>query len=336
MYKTIIVPLDGSARSQAALPAAAMLAKACAAPLDLVRVHVLDRPDLEDDPSWDDMFRQGEQRYLDALAEAYGSVAGGAVTTALLDPPVAEAICDHASGRTDPLIVMTARGRTGIRRALLGSVSDGVVRNGSAPVLIFRDSPQRRAPRDWSRPGHPVGTIIVPLDGTAFAETALAHAIALARAVGAKLHLVRALASGGSSSVLSAFAMHPLPPVEESAVLRNDLARDYLQGVVYRIAADGRSPAVSTEVVVTDHPGAAIVGSCRRHDAGAVVMATHGRGGSRLLVGSVADHLLREGPEAVLFVHPDDGRGPLGLRYRSHAEPRAIDVASLRVPVVVD
>jgi nucleotide-binding universal stress UspA family protein len=96
MYRTIIVPLDGSASSQAALPVAASLAHASGASLSLVRVHLGERPDLDDDPSWDQMFREGEMSYLNSLALAYGPVAGAPVSTRLLDPPVAQSLIAFA------------------------------------------------------------------------------------------------------------------------------------------------------------------------------------------------------------------------------------------------
>src|SRR3954466_7847331 len=96
MYRSIIVPLDGSARSQAALPVAAAFAKASGASLELVRVHVDERRDLADDPTWDLMFREGELRYLESLALAYAPVAGAKVSAAILEPPVAASLIDFA------------------------------------------------------------------------------------------------------------------------------------------------------------------------------------------------------------------------------------------------
>ena len=136
MYRSIIVPLDGSARSQAALPVAAALAHASGATLDLVRVHLDERPDLADDPSWDGMFREGERNHLESLALAYEGIAGTQVGTALLDPPVVESLVEFAAERSSPLIVMAGRGRTGLRRALLGSTADGIPSVGIGGITI--------------------------------------------------------------------------------------------------------------------------------------------------------------------------------------------------------
>jgi nucleotide-binding universal stress UspA family protein len=136
MYRSIIVPLDGSARSHDALPVAANLAEASGATLHLVRVHLNDRRDLANDPSWDAMFREGELRYLEALAQAYEPLAGGRVETALLEAPVVESLASFATSRVAPLFVIAARGRAGVRRAILGSTSDGLVPHVEVPVLV--------------------------------------------------------------------------------------------------------------------------------------------------------------------------------------------------------
>ena len=335
MYRTLIVPLDGSARSQGALPVAARLAHACDATLELVRVHLSDRPDLDSDPSWDDMFRQGQRQYLASLAEAYEPIAGRRVVTALLDPPVVDALCEYASSRPAPLVVMTARGRTGMRRALLGSVSDGVVRHGSGPVLMLQDGPGGGRPRSWNGTDHPLRTIVVPLDGTTFAEAGVAHAVAMARVTGATVHLIRVIGLGPSGMAIGEFAMQALPPFDEAELLRNDLAHEYLQGMVDRITAGGRRVDITTEVALSAQTGTAIAESCRRHGADLVVMATHGRGGSRLLVGAVADQLLKDGPGAILFVRPTNASLPAGLRTKSRARQRADRESDLAIPVDV-
>jgi nucleotide-binding universal stress UspA family protein len=332
MYRSIIVPLDGSARSQAALPVAAALAHASGATLDLVRVHLDERPDLADDPSWDGMFREGERNHLESLALAYAGIAGTQVGTALLDPPVVESLVEFAAERSSPLIVMVGRGRTGLRRALLGSTADGIVRAGDTPVIVLRD----RGPDDppaWKASHKPFGRIVLPLDGSAHAEGAIAHAVAVARATGAKLRFVRVIGPVMTSAVLSAFAMHPLIPYDESTAIRNDVAEDYLQGVVDRVLAGGEKLDVSTEVALGTDAATSILESCRRFAAGLIVLPTHGRGASRMIVESVGDRVLRDGPDAVMFVKPVRASLPAGLT-EGRANQKGHSPAQ-RAPVVV-
>jgi nucleotide-binding universal stress UspA family protein len=312
MYRSIIVPLDGSARSQSALPVAAAFAHASGATLDLVRVHLHERPDLDDDPTWDEMFRQGERSHLESLAIAYEAAAGTQVGTALLDPPVVESLVKFAAGRAGPLIVMAGRGRTGLRRALLGSTADGLVRSGDTPVLVLRDHGSDDAPA-WQRSSRLFSRIVLPLDGTAHAEGAIAHAVAVARATGARLKLVRVVGPVMTSAVLSAFAMYPLLPYDEATAIRDDVAEAYLQTVVDRILAGGDKVELSTEVALGTDAATAILESCRRFAAQLIVLPTHARGASRMLVQSVGDRVLRDGPDAVLFVKPVRSSLPAGL-----------------------
>lgn len=332
MYGTIIVPIDGSARSHSALPVAARLARACGAQLVLARVHLDERPDLADDPSWDEMFREGEQRYLDSMALAYESTIGHRVATALLTSPVVESLCDLAAHRSAPIFIMAARGRTGLRRALLGSTSDGLVRRGVAPVLVLRDRQDEDDTPAWMLRREPFARIVLPLDGTTFAEGGIAHAVALAKTTGAKLHLIRVLGPVMTSAVLGAFTMHPVQPYDESTVVRDDLARDYLDRIVDRIKVSAPTLEVSAEVSLATDPGSAIVESTRQRAADLVVMSTHGRGASRLLIGAVGDRVLRDGPDAILFVRPIRAPGPSGLRMPTRDENL---LAELPVPVLV-
>jgi nucleotide-binding universal stress UspA family protein len=327
MYRTIIVPLDGSARSQAALPVAAAFAHASGATLNLVRVHLEDRPDLEDDPTWDQMFREGEMSYLDSLALAYGPVAGTPVSTNLLDPPVASSLIAYAETCPAPIFIIAGRGRTGLRRALLGSTCDALVRQGETPVLVLRDRGPDEPPTWRRQPAF--RRILLPLDGTAHAEGGLAHAIAIASATGAKLRLMRVVGPVVTSAVLGALAMQPLPAFGDQTLIRNDLANEYLQGIVDRIKASNPKVQVSTEVALSTDPATAIIESGRRGLADLVVVPTHGRGMSRLLVGAVGDRVLRDGPDAILFVRPVGARLPAGMAESSR---QAGDVP---VPVLV-
>jgi len=327
MYRTIIVPLDGSARSQAALPVAAAFARASGASLELVRVHIDERRDLAGDPTWDLMFREGEMRYLESLALAYESVAGAKVGVSLLEPPVAASLIELAESRVAPLFIMSGRGRTGLRRALLGSTADALVRGGNAPVLVLRD----RGPEDppaWSAGKHLFHRIVLPLDGSAHAEGGIAHAVAMASASGAKLRLVRVVGPVVTSAVLGAFTLHPLPTFDDATIIRNDLAQEYLNGIVHRIKASDPTLAVTTEVALATDPATAILESCGRGAVDLVVIPTHGRGASRLIAGAVGDRLLRDGPDAVLFVKPAKSRLPAGMT-ESARNVRDADVPEL-------
>lgn len=147
--------------------------------------------------------------------------------------------------------------------------------------------------------------LLVPLDGSQFGEQALPWAASLARTGALPLHLVQvhvplAVSFGESGLVLDRGVEEEIRKSEEN----------YLQSVVGRLAAAGL-PA-QAELV----EGAVVEGIERQAQAkGAdlIVMTTHGRGVmARLLVGSVADNLVRHSSVPVLLVRP--GEGPPDLR----------------------
>jgi len=134
MYKRILLPLDGSALAEQALPHAIIQAERCQAELVLLKVleplqiHGLVGPSIE----W--VTKQTTtlaHEYLERVA-AKVKQHGIPVQVATTDghPPVA--IVGFA------LIVMCTRGHSGFSRWLLGSVADRVVRGASVPVLLVR------------------------------------------------------------------------------------------------------------------------------------------------------------------------------------------------------
>ena len=72
------------------------------------------------------------QRHLDATKAALGL---DAVETTIVTGPPGPALCDLAASLPASVIVMGTRGRGGLRRTVLGSVSDHVVRNAPCPVV---------------------------------------------------------------------------------------------------------------------------------------------------------------------------------------------------------
>src|SRR5688572_9576236 len=135
MYQSILVPLDGSAFSEYALPVALPLARACGATIHLVHV----RSDL----SWlalTDENRDPERMYLRYIAARVHDAGIDARYKLLEDELgdimpagrplriVAEILRDYMKRHAIDLVVMTTHGRGGLRRGWLGSVTDSLVR----------------------------------------------------------------------------------------------------------------------------------------------------------------------------------------------------------------
>jgi nucleotide-binding universal stress UspA family protein len=149
MYQHILVPLDGSTLSEAGLTAAEGLAQALKARLLLVRaVNVpatvmaatgadagIVAPELLEDAI------EGEEDdardYLKRLADRLKG-SGLDVAWEVVEGEPARAIVDTAHKEGCDLIAIATHGRTGILRAVLGSVADRVVRESHLPVLLVR------------------------------------------------------------------------------------------------------------------------------------------------------------------------------------------------------
>lgn len=128
--------------------------------------------------------------------------------------------------------------------------------------------------------------ILVPLDGSPLSEAVVPLAEALARDYEADLLLVRALRA---------------QPSAEAEVRAQHEAEQYLAAMAAGLKARGLS-GVSWKVWYDD-PTVAIADAARYDAADLIVMSTHGRGGlSRLLLGSVAESLVRTVPVPVLLV----------------------------------
>jgi nucleotide-binding universal stress UspA family protein len=135
----ILVATDGSREAQLAATAAADLAKSTNSELHVVHVGEA-RPTFlaqtEEEPA---ELQREAQRLLDEQ-ERRVEEAGGTVKEAhLRQGRVDEEIVDLAESLGIGLIVMGSRGRGRIRRALMGSVSDSVVRHAHCPVTIVRE-----------------------------------------------------------------------------------------------------------------------------------------------------------------------------------------------------
>lgn len=139
--RRLIVPLDGSARAHQALPKAAALAKHLAVPVLLVSVNEAERMSLIygsafSAAAYAEIAENAERQLEEMLQKAADELKaeGIAVDLKVLMGATAFAI-DSVTDYGD-IIVMTSHGRSGVRRWLLGSVTEQLVRTAHVPVLL--------------------------------------------------------------------------------------------------------------------------------------------------------------------------------------------------------
>ena len=137
MYKKILVPLDGSLLNESIVPQVTELALAYSAELVLLRVaqaHVF--PGTDPTEAQVEAVRRAE-KYLEKVSRDVRRE-GLRVSTAVRYGDAAEEILDHAALADVDLIAMSARGRTGLARMVMGSVTGEVMRKAACPVLTVR------------------------------------------------------------------------------------------------------------------------------------------------------------------------------------------------------
>jgi nucleotide-binding universal stress UspA family protein len=149
-FSRILVPLDGSALAEEALPIAARIAAITGARVTLLRVIVprlvVGRPSfvVEFDAQLLADHQRDAERYMERMAERIrGSVRDVDVSVLLADGP-AHAIIDWVEQHEADLVVMSTHGRSGFRRFMLGSVADKVLRGTDVPVLLTRPGDSRK------------------------------------------------------------------------------------------------------------------------------------------------------------------------------------------------
>lgn len=309
MIRSILVPLDGSTFAEHALPAAISLAHrgnirlhltTVSTPLAEAYVEGLYFSTVE----LDQEVTARHQKYLEALADRIRKLVNVPVTVEVLHGEVAASICARLERGDDDMVVMATHGRSPMGRFWLGSVADEMIRHTNVPLLLIRPGEEEVNLEDEPA----LGRMILPLDGTDLAEQILEPAARIAEIVpDSEIILVRAIHSVVPVAVAPDVAeaerearslLHKVQEIQ--ARLRKD-AEEYLEGVAARLRKRGLR--VQTQVVVEDEVAEAILQEAKLLQAGLIALETHGRRGlSRLILGSVADKLVR-GAHIPVMVH---------------------------------
>jgi nucleotide-binding universal stress UspA family protein len=301
MYPSMLVPLDGSEFSEDALPLARHLASRLGAHMHLVHV-IRPAPDAElkspqADMEWKAKVRDGAQDYLQEIAD--GMAEDGIETTiSILDGRVTNVLDEYARESGIPLVVMTTHGSGGLKRWWLGSVADGLLRKGGTNVLLVRpwDDTEEGSGQE-RRFQH----IIVPLDGSTEAETALGPARELAQLFEAEATLLRVVPA--PVELTSIYGVAGVRMEGEGHRGRREEAENYLEEVVNR----GGDPVPTAQVVEAKGAADGVIDAARKLEGDLLVLSSHGRGGlSRVVLGSVADKIIRGTTLPVLVIRPPE------------------------------
>jgi nucleotide-binding universal stress UspA family protein len=284
--KTLLAT-DGSREADLAAKTAVELAQRTGSELEVVHVFGispwypaypeatdLEGVELEDPRLEEGLERISEQRarkVLDAEAEKVRSAGGTVAQAHLREGGIAQEIVALAEDIGAGLIVMGSRGLGGIRRALMGSVSDAVVRHAHCPVMVFRGVPVFFPTK-----------ILVATDRSREAELAATTAADLAKSTNSELHVVH---------------------------VGFDQARDEAQNELDTEVGMVREAGV-TDVqahLKFGIPARMIVDLAEEVGVGLIVMGSRGRGGvRRALIGSVSSSVVPHAHCPVLVVRQEE------------------------------
>ena len=317
LIRSILVPVDGSAVSEQVIPYARGLARVLDVPIELL--EVVESPMEPDEgilmiPGSEQGMNPREiaRDYLESLARPVRQT-GLEVNVAVYEGAAGPRIVQRAASSPGVLIAMTTRGRSGITRWLMGSVTDEVLRTSASPMLVVRGRPELEY-----RGEAKFTSLAVSLDGSREAEVSLPYAVLIAKSADSPLDLVRVTQSAWEYR--SRFEDRTIM-TDRVFKKANEEATLYLGKVRDRVLEDGVKtaaihvrngdpadtllnfagegiPTVEERIMGHQDKGADAVIEDRL-----LIMATHGRSGvQRMLIGSVTDKLVRHTDGCVLVV----------------------------------
>ncbi|AGB15340.1 universal stress protein UspA-like protein [Halovivax ruber XH-70] len=278
----VLLPTDGSDGALSGARRGIALASQTAASVSVL--SVVDAPVVGDDAAIASLESRAEEAVETVANMARDYDDGIDVTTAVERGTPFQAVREYAHRHEIDVIAMGTKGRTGLDRFLLGSVTENVLRTARVPVLAV--------PPDADEPGIAdvaFDRLLLPTDGSEGAEIAAEWGVALADHLGSDVH--------------SLYAVDPAPPHHEPDAVIEALERRAEAAIE---ATSERADAVDvavTESIETGSPANAILAYASDHEVDLIVMGTHGRTGvGQWFLGSVTENVVRGADVPVLCV----------------------------------
>jgi nucleotide-binding universal stress UspA family protein len=236
--------------------------------------------------------RQTLDRCVEHIRETGGNVAGSHLGAGDAASEIVEVAEELGVG----LVVLGSRGRGPLRRALMGSVSTGVLRHAHCSVLITRGHEDQREPF--------LGKLLVAVDGSEEATAAAQTATEMARAAASEVHVAYAIQE-------ERYRPHLGPEMwagwEEGLERAKNSARSWVEEEAQRMK-DEETKKVEPHLLI-GRPDAAIVWLAGEMEADLVLVGSRGLGAMRrTLIGSVSDSVVRHAHCPVMVVRKEEER----------------------------
>jgi nucleotide-binding universal stress UspA family protein len=277
MFDHVLVPLDGSPQADMILPYVSALARQLQMSVTLLSVA-----DSRGTAAPGSVQRTASER-LQTLASRLIDEGIQAATAVAVGGPAKEILRIAEDRRCDLIALSTSTGSPS-SRGTLGRVADKVFHTSHIPLLILPPQPAvASAPS-----GRPIATLILPLDGSTSAESALTYAENLWQGLAMDVVLVRAVPFAG------AYVDEKTPPSGEVE------AQTYLQSMVEHLRGEGVTVHAK---VFGGLPAEHVLDLAKQTPQSLIILTTHGRSAlARWFVGSVAESVVRAAEVPTLVI----------------------------------
>ncbi len=289
----------GKRRSQAVLGIASSLAQRLDTGIDLlyvedIKAYTHDRLDSPRVRAWHTDHRKAlEAAGNKCQVRARCIIKGGSTPEQILKALTAKAAPE--------LVVMGTQGRKGMKRLLIGSVAEEVIRHAKRPVMVIGPVAQEKA-QDYS--GNKQLKILVATDLGKNSRAAEKYALSLAKRLGAGVVLFYCLGDSYRTIVHSSSMISGWVPINFNEIL-NEIRDDALQSMKQK-AVSYRKYGVPCDYKIEDEPitsSCAVYQECGRGYS-FVIMGTHGRNVlMEAYFGSTARETILHAPVPVITVH---------------------------------
>lgn len=298
MYSKMLIPLDGSKTAEQVLPYVRLFTDRFKQPVDLLAM--IDAEALavvetgSDRPAFDSFVEelvQNSKEYLQGIANSFDRAG---ITYEVSKGAPAEAIIQRGEADVAILIAMATHGRSGVHRWLLGSVTEKVLRATVNPLLLIRAT-EHPPPGDEAV----LRSVVVPLDGSAVADSVLPMVAGLAKQLDLAVILLRVYNLPVTTFIFGhgyyAFNM------ETFMTIVKETASEYL---TEKAAELKRLGVEQVSCVIREGLGADEIIKCAAEAPDRLIaLCSHGRSGiHRWVLGSVTETVVRHTSNPVLVL----------------------------------
>jgi nucleotide-binding universal stress UspA family protein len=282
MYEKVLVTMDGSEQSEIVLP----YIKEFAEYFD-TRFYVIGVYSLQNDP-----FVRLFGGYLKDLVRRLNHI-GIKAEAIFRQGKVVDEIVKYSSSDKFDLIILAAHGRSGTGGLSVGHIAESIIRGVKQPVLIIpRKVEEKKEEQALLR------NIMVPLDGSEAGEHALEAAVALARKMGVKLHVLHIMMP---FDFITGGMEYALKLQRQLMDILHTQAKEYLDNIEKKLSGENLEVKFN---LLEGLPVEVILNYIRNNSIDLVTMSSHGLTAlEHFVLGSVTDKVLHASPIPVLIVH---------------------------------